>query len=211
MMAAIRQGLERALDVTESRPAARGKLVDLALVLGAALLVLATVGITLLGSLLQRAAANISAGTFAGWLTHAASFVLSIVVVLVLYRFVPSRGLRFRDALVGAIVTAVLLRLIALASGYIYDRTTRLSVVYGSLTSALVFLYSMYLYASALLFGAETAAAWSLPPGPESGEPILKQVKRAVLGLFVPEKRAADEGASLEKTPGVSRPRRAPS
>jgi membrane protein len=193
MMAAIRQGLERALDVAESRPAACGKLVDLALVLGAALLVLTTVGITLLGSFVQRGAANIGAGTLAGWLTHSVSFVLSIVVVLLLYRFVPTRGLRFRDALVGAILTAVLLRLIALASGYIYDRTTRLSVVYGSLTSALVFLYSTYLYASALLFGAEAAAAWSLPPGPGSGEPIVKQLKRAVLGLFVGEKPPATE------------------
>jgi membrane protein len=191
MMAAIRQGLERALDVAESRPAARGKLVDLALVLGAALLVLTTVGITLLGSFVQRGAANIGAGTLAGWFTHSVSFVLSIVVVLLLYRFVPTRGLRFRDALVGAILTAVLLRLIALASGYIYDRTTRMSVVYASLTSALVFLYSTYLYASALLFGAEAAAAWSLPPGPGSGEPIVKQLKRAVLGLFVREKPPA--------------------
>src|SRR5262249_37282411 len=186
MMAAIRQGLERALDVTEARPAVRGKLVDLALVLGAALLVPAPVGITRLGSLLHGAAASIGAGACAGWLTHAASFVLSIVVVLVLYRFVPSRGLRFRDALVGAIVTAVLLRLIALASGYIYDRTTRLSVVYGSLTSALVFLYSMYLYASALLFGAETAAAWSLPPGPDSGDPILQPLQPPLPALFLP-------------------------
>src|SRR5262249_46238170 len=126
--------------------------------------------------------------------THAASFVLSIVVVLVLYRFVPSRGLRFRDALVGAIVTAVLLRLIALASGYIYDRTTRLSVVYGSLTSALVFLYSMYLSASAFLLRAEPRAPRGLRRGREGGEPILKQVKRAVRGLFVPEKPAADDG-----------------
>jgi membrane protein len=192
MMAAIRQGLERALDVTDLRPAARGKLVDLALVLGAALLVLATVGITVLGSLVQEAAAKIGADTLAGSVTHSASFVLSIVVVLVLYRFLPSRGLRFRDALTGAIIAAVLLRLIALASGYIYESTTRLSVVYGSLTSALVFLYSTYLYASALLFGAETAAAWSLPPGPDSGEPILEHLKRAALGLFVREKPPAE-------------------
>src|SRR5262249_61581029 len=51
MMAAIRQGLEHAMDVTESRPAARGKLVDLALIAGAALLVLVTAGINLLGPL----------------------------------------------------------------------------------------------------------------------------------------------------------------
>jgi membrane protein len=190
MMTALRQGLETAMGVTESRPAVRGKLVDLMLIVGAAVLVLVTVGITLLGNVVGRASGSfgelvgVGTGTLAGVLIRGASFVLSIVVVLLLYRFVPARGLRVRDGLAGAIVTAVLLLLISLASGLIYERTTNLSVVYGSLTSALVFLYSMYLYSSALLLGAEVAAAWARPPT-ENGEPIRTQLKRAVLGLFV--------------------------
>ena len=48
----------------------------------------------------------------------------------------------------------------------IYDHTRSLSIIYGSLTIALVFLYSVYLYASALLLGAEIAAAWSRPVEP---------------------------------------------
>jgi membrane protein len=193
MMTAIRAGLERAMDVTETRPPARGKLVDLLLIVGTAVLVLVTVGITLLGNLVQRTSGKlgefigVGAGTLASGLVHVASFVLSIVVVLLLYRFVPPRRLRFRDGLVGAIVTAVLLRLISLASGWIYESTTRLSVVYGSLTSALVFLYSMYLYSSALLLGAEVAAAWSRPQRADGG-PILAQLKRGLLGLFVRQK-----------------------
>jgi hypothetical protein len=91
---------------------------------------------------------------------------------------------RIRERLVGAIVTALLLLAISLAAGLIYERTTSLSVVYGSLTAALVFLYSMYLYSSALLLGAEVAAAWARPPT-GNGEPILTRVKRGVLGLFV--------------------------
>jgi membrane protein len=199
MMTAIRGGLERAMDVTETRPAARGKLVDLLLIVGTAVLVLVTVGITLLGNLVQRTSGKlgeligVGAGTLASTLVHAASFILSIVVVLLLYRFVPPRRLRFRDGLVGAVLTALLLRLIALGSGWIYERTTKLSVVYGSLTSALVFLYSMYLYSSALLLGAEVAAAWSRPQGTDGG-PILTQLKRGLLGLFVRQKvPAADE------------------
>jgi membrane protein len=216
MMTAIRGGLERAMDVTETRPPARGKLVDLLLIVGTAVLVLVTVGITLLGNLVQRTSGKlgeligVGAGTLASGLAHAASFVLSIVVVLLLYRFVPPRGLRFRDGLVGAILTALLLRLISLASGWIYERTTRLSVVYGSLTSALVFLYSMYLYSSALLFGAEVAAAWSRPQT-ANGEPILTQVKRAVLGLFVRQKEPPIDEPMPDATPdGASGPRSVP-
>ena len=210
MMTALRQGLETAMGVTESRPAVRGKLVDLVLIVGAAALVLVTVGITLLGNLVQRASGSfgelvgVGTGTLAGVLIHAASFVLSIVVVLLLYRFVPARGLRVRDGVAGAIVTALLLLLISLAAGVIYERTTRLSVVYGSLTAALVFLYSMYLYSSALLLGAEVAAAWARPPT-ENGEPILTQVKRGVLGLFVkqevtPAKPPLDDRTRDERT-----------
>jgi YihY family inner membrane protein len=120
---------------------------------------------------------------------NGAPLALSTCVVILIYRFVPARRLRFREAIAGAVVTAVLLLAISAASAYIFDKTTRLSVIYGSITVALVFLYSVYLYASAILFGAEVAAAWSEPPqGP--GDPILVQVKRAVLGLFVHPKQA---------------------
>ena len=125
MMTAIRRGLESAMGVAESRPLARGKLVDLGLIVGAAVLVLVTVGLNLLGNLLQRASGSLSealglgSSTLAGVLLHGARFVLSIVVVLLLYRFVPARGLRIRDGLAGAIATALLFLLISLASGWI--------------------------------------------------------------------------------------------
>ncbi len=170
MMSAIRQGLESAMGVTHSRPMARGKVVDLVLVVGTAALVLVTAGITVLGQLVHTAgggvasAADIGAGTLSDGLVRLVAFGLSIVVVLLLYRFVPARGLRIRDGLAGAIVTATVFQLIALASGFFYERATRLSVVYGSLTAALVFLYSMYVYSCALLLGAEVAAAWARPP-----------------------------------------------
>jgi membrane protein len=170
MMTAVRQGLEAAMGVTESRPPARGKLVDLVLVVCAAVLVLVTVGLTLLGELAHRESAVVAEalglrdGLPAAGASRAVAFGLSIVVVLLLYRFVPARGLRVRDGVAGAIVTALLLQAISFLSGWIYEKTTRLSVVYGSFTVGLVFLYSVYLYASALLFGAELAAAWARPP-----------------------------------------------
>jgi membrane protein len=199
VMTAIRQGLERALGVTESRPLARGKLIDLALIVGAAVLVLITAGLTVLDSVVQRASGRIAHATdlqakdLASTLLHLAAFGLSIVVVLLLYRFVPARGLRVRDGLAGAVVTAVLLQLISLASSFIYDKTTQLSVIYGALTTALVFVYSMYLYASALLLGAEVANAWTRPPG-LPGDPLSVQVRRALLGLFVKQPPAETPG-----------------
>jgi membrane protein len=197
MMTALRRGLERAMGVTQRRPLARGKLVDLALIVGPAALVLVNVTITLLGTLLQTTSGRLSevldfgGGGLSAALLHAATFALSILVVLLLYRFVPARGLRIRDGLAGAILTALAFELISLASAWIYDKTTELSVIYGSLTSALVFLYSVYLYASALLLGAELAAGWARPQTVGGGEPIRAQLQRGILGLFVDQKRGS--------------------
>ena len=197
MMTALRRGLERAMGVTQSRPMARGKLVDLALIVGAAALVLVSMAITLVGTLLQATydrlgeVLDTGGGVLSTALLHAATFALSILVVLLLYRFVPTRGLRIRDGLVGAILTALAFELISLASGWIYDRTTSLSIIYGSLTSALVFLYSIYVYACALLLGAEVAAGWARPQTVGSGEPLRARLRRGIRGIFVDQKRGS--------------------
>jgi membrane protein len=197
MMTALRRGLEHAMGVTQSRPLARGKLVDLALIVGAGAIVLVNVAITLVGTFLQARsgqpgeALDFGGGVLSAALFHAATFALSVLLVLLLYRFVPARGLRVRDGLAGAILTALAFDLISLASGWIYDKTAELSVIYGSLTSALVFLYSVYLYAAALLLGAEVAAGWARPQTVGGGEPIRAQLRRAVLGLFVDPKRGS--------------------
>jgi membrane protein len=196
MMGAVRTGLEAALRVEPDsrRPAARAKLVDLILVAGAGALLLAMVAVTVAAQVVTRFAGGaaeaigLEGGLLAELLRIAIPLVVATVVVMLLYRFVPARRLRFGDAVVGGIVTGLLLLAISAASAFVYDQVAGLSVVYGSITALLVFLYSVYLYASALLFGAELAAAWSAPPDTGPSEPIRDQVRRAVLGLFVRQK-----------------------
>ena len=190
MMASLRAGLEVAMRVPRGRPAARGKLVDLILIVGAAALLVLVVLLNLVTQFVSDAVKSLidelglTGGLLDQGLRAGVPFLLTTAVVLLLYRFVPARRLRIQDAVAGASVTAVLLLAISAASGVIYDRTRSLGNIYGSLTLVLIFLYSVYLYASALLLGAEVAAAWSRPAeGP--GEPIGKQVRRVVLGLFV--------------------------
>jgi membrane protein len=190
MMGALRTGLEVAMRVERARPVVRAKVVDFVLVVGAAALVLAAVLLNLAAQVVSEtvhrplAAVGLEGGAQEAVVRHGSPLLLSTVVVLLLYRFVPARRLRFGDALAGAVFTAFLLLAISLASGWVFTRTSRLSVVYGSLTAALVFLYTVYLYASALLLGAELAAAWS-HPGLPTDEPFRAKARRLVLGLFV--------------------------
>jgi membrane protein len=182
MMAAIRAGLEVATHAQHGRPVVRGKLIDLLLVVGAALLVLTTVALTALDRLTQHALHRIETAT--GIDAPLSGTLLP----------------RLSDALVGAVITAILFLGISLASGLIYRSATHLSVVYGSLTGVFVFLYAVYLYASALLFGAEAASAWSAPAPPVS-EPLGVQLRRAVRGLFTStDARQPDEAAAPAPT-----------
>jgi membrane protein len=191
MMAALRNGLEAALQVEQGRPAVRAKLVDLLLVAGAGALLLATIVITVVAQVVMRIvedaaeAVGLDTGWFGELVRFAVPLLVATVVVMLLYRFVPSRRLRVRDAVAGGVVTGILFLAISAASAYVFDKVSDLSVIYGSITAVLVFLYSVYLYASAVLFGAEFASAWSRPPESGPAVPIREQVRRAVAGLFV--------------------------
>ena len=169
MMGALRKGLMAATGVVQGRPIVRAKLVDFALIVGATLFVLVSVAIGLVAELASEVVAHLSAALGIDTVVEgkgialALAFLLWIVTSLLLYRFVPAAGLRLQDALAGAIVTAIILLGISLASDLVYARTTDWSVIYGSLTSLLIFLYSVYLYAGTLLLGAAVAAEWSRP------------------------------------------------
>jgi membrane protein len=190
MMASIRTGLEAALQVERRRPAVRAKLVDRVLVAGAGALLLVALALTVVAQVVTRFVGGFAEdvglenGLFGEVMGVVLPLAVTTVVVMLLYRFVPARRLRFGDAVAGGIVTGLLLLAISAASAFVLQNVSELSVIYGSITVVLVFLYSVYLYASALLLGAEVAAAWSAPSvGPP--EPIRAQVRRAVLGLFV--------------------------
>jgi uncharacterized BrkB/YihY/UPF0761 family membrane protein len=88
MMGSIQTGLATALRVSASRPMARAKLVDLILVLGAGSLVLATVGVTLLGRVSDRISARVDeatglqGGPVLDTLSRGLWFALAAVVVM---------------------------------------------------------------------------------------------------------------------------------
>jgi membrane protein len=180
MMAAIRAGLENAFEA--DRPQfPRAKLVDLLLVVGAALLVLALAGLSVVAEPLRRSVSALG-GVVDGAIGVSLQLVLSFAVALLLYRFVPGRRLRTRDAVAGALVTAVLLLAVSLASDWLFARSLDQNVIYGSLAATFVFLYSLYVYACVLLFGAEVAAAWSQPPGaPPALPPWLRRRLRRIV------------------------------
>jgi membrane protein len=90
-----------------------------------------------------------------------ATTLLFILVVGLVYYFVPNAKVRFRDVWIGALVTGLLWK-VALEgfSWYIRDMT-RFTRVNGSIAATVVFLVWVYVQAVILLYGAEFTAAYA--------------------------------------------------
>lgn len=87
-----------------------------------------------------------------------ASTVVFILVVGLIFYFVPNAKVRFRDVWVGAVVTGFLWRgALAGFSWYVKDMTS--FSVHGQIAAVVVFLIWVYISAVLLLFGVEITAA----------------------------------------------------
>ena len=132
-------------------------------------------GLILLVSLLLITASQmVGASWFAGvlaqfpWLgllrsftiRHATTFLFILVVGLIFY-FVPNAKVRFRDVWIGALVTGLLWKgALEGFSWYIRDMS-RFTRVNGSIAAVIVFLVWVYVQAVILLYGVEFTAAYA--------------------------------------------------
>jgi len=96
--------------------------------------------------------------------THILGYLISIVLVflvaVVLYRWLPNRGVSWGFALRGATVVAVAWPAVQYAFAQ-YVTHVDFTHVYGALSAPLVLLLWFYCIGSIFLFGAEYSAAWS--------------------------------------------------
>src|SRR5207248_9123983 len=90
-----------------------------------------------------------------------ATTLLFILVVGLIFYFVPNAQVRFRDVWVGALVTGLLWKgALEGFSWYVRDMT-RFTRVNGSIAAVVVFLVWVYVQAVILLYGVEFTAAYA--------------------------------------------------
>ena len=168
MMGATRSAF-RAIWGEARRPYVRGKLVDVALVLVAGLLILCAFGVTVITQVVEKAGEELvrklggpasAAGQLGGGIELLASVAVTFVAFLFLYRFVPIVRVRMRDALAGALVACAGFNLAAVGFSIYISRLADFDEVFGSLSAVFVFLLVVYVAVEVLLFGASVAAAW---------------------------------------------------
>jgi membrane protein len=137
-------------------------------------IMLVTASLLLLIGLLLVSAINVAeAGWFAGVIARApallvlqgfafksASTIIFILLVGLVFYFVPNAAVRFRDVWVGAVLTGLLWRG-ALAGFSWYVRDLSRFSIHGSIAAVVVFLVWVYISAVILLFGAQVTAAYA--------------------------------------------------
>ena len=157
---AVRKGINAAWGVKKTRPFLEERLIDLTLVLGA--------GVVLLAVLYSGAAISVSRGILdalapesqvfndATWriLSNLLWPVASFVAFVVMYRFLPNTDVRLRDIGLGALLASLAFETVKW--GFVKYVITSLdyNVVYGSVGAVVALLTWVYVSAIIVLFGA---------------------------------------------------------
>lgn len=82
------------------------------------------------------------------------------LMIAAIYHFLPVGRIALRYALVGGITATALWEIIRHVLVWYFNGLSNASVVYGSLTSAVIILFSLEIAATLLLFGAEVIAEY---------------------------------------------------
>lgn len=160
---ALRHGLNQVLHVTVIRAFWRRKLIDLALIaLGGIALSLSLITSTLLTALSRvRAVGRLAEFIFrnpsAPALAVAGPVVFMGVALVIVYRFLPNRRLRWKSVMAAALTGLVLVEATTRAFLWYLNTLADYPLVYGPLAGLIVFLIWVYLIALDVLLGGEVA------------------------------------------------------
>ena len=97
-------------------------------------------------------------------------FILVFLSLIWLYKFLPNKKVRIKDAATGAFLTAILWEAAKHIFTWYVGEVADYKSLYGSLTTIIVFLLWIYYSASILLFGAEVVFNLGIPSQAVSGK-----------------------------------------
>lgn len=120
-----------------------------------------------------------SLGGFSRWLIYVAGVLGEILLISGIYYFMPVGRLTAHHALIGGATATLLWELIRHALGWYFGTLSQVSVVYGSLTTAIIVLLSMEVAATLLLLGAQVIAEYErIEIGAPPQEPVPMRIEK---------------------------------
>jgi len=159
MFGALSRAINRVWDVHKDRPFHIRKLRDLGMALGTGILFALSLGATSIVSILRNTdmpafdvAVDVGARTLA--------FLISLAIVLVLYKFIPNTKTYWRYIWPGALLSAILFEIAKNLFVLYLDHFASYESVYGSVASVIILLVWIYFSAFILILGAELSAEY---------------------------------------------------
>lgn len=157
---AIRKGINATWGITRPRPFLQERLIDISLMLGAAILMLVSISSTAVLAYLREILEFITLETHVNgdllW-DRLASLIppaLSFIVFVGIYWFLPNTKVKLMEALPGAIAATVAFEVVKNAFVWYVTNYSVYSSVYGSVGSIVALLTWVYVSAVILLFGS---------------------------------------------------------
>ena len=160
VMSSVLKTLAVVFDDGIARSFVRGRLVSALLVLGALALILCAVIVAMLENVVSRASSKVAQSL--GWQPFGFGLLLGVVVplaltllvFLLLYRYVPRHQPGWRAAILGAAAAAIGFQAVQIGLGWYLSGPADFTKLYGSASAIFAFLFSVYLSASAFVICA---------------------------------------------------------
>jgi membrane protein len=152
--------LDRALGVPKIRPLVHNMALSFVMLPAIGVLMVLAIALPVAVAITARATGIGDPARVGHILGYLLSIVLVFLVTVVLYRWLPNRGVSWAFSLRGAGVVAIAWPAVQYAFAQ-YVTHVDFTRVYGALSAPLVLLLWFYCIGSIFLFGAEYSAAWS--------------------------------------------------
>lgn len=168
LIGTLRTALREVFDIQQGRGIIAGKLFDMKMVIAAGTLLALNVGITVTVELVARFgldAIGISTGDLRPFQLFYGRLValLSIwAMFLLMYRYLPPRGIHWSTAIVAATFAAVLFELLKLAFGWFVTNVADYRSIYGNLATLVVLILWIYYSAAVFILGGEVGQVFAM-------------------------------------------------
>ena len=188
IMSALRHAINQAWDIDARPPLLRRKALDVALILGATVILALSLSLTA-----TRKAAEIIddeenggflVAAFLGLLGDVLPFVFTAAVILFLYRVLPMQRPKVREIWVGAVVAAIGLAIVRAGLEVYFEEFADFGALYGSLGALMALLLFVFAASNVLVMGAEFASEWSRLPGDDEVRRIVAEGRGKALHLL---------------------------